>query len=153
MIIAPRQTRDKHRESTQKTAVFAPGGDNWNPSCLTEHVTAARQSVADHPFYLTEYNVGCCLGCTIFVCQPDHSRCIFQFNGNVLFMLFVLWHNYDTLLHVAKKYGSHWKQLMITPNKINVSTALPPDLLLPSLRHGCTDLLFLVTTSLRKDWV
>ena len=34
----------------------------WNPRCLTEHVTAVRKTVAEHPFYLTEYNVGCCLG-------------------------------------------------------------------------------------------
>jgi xylan 1,4-beta-xylosidase len=35
----------------------------WSPDCFTEHVKAARASLpASTPFYLTEYNVGCCLG-------------------------------------------------------------------------------------------
>ena len=37
-------------------------GARWDPDCLTRHVRAARAAVAAYPFYLTEYNVGCCLG-------------------------------------------------------------------------------------------
>ena len=37
--------------------------DGWSPDCFTEHVKAARSSLPNTtPFYLTEYNVGCCLG-------------------------------------------------------------------------------------------
>ena len=39
-------------------------GAAWNPSGLANHVKAARASVPDTPFYLTEYNVGCCIGYT-----------------------------------------------------------------------------------------
>eukprot|EP00036_Acanthoecidae_sp_10tr_P004927 CAMPEP_0182928404 /NCGR_PEP_ID=MMETSP0105_2-20130417/15568_1 /TAXON_ID=81532 ORGANISM="Acanthoeca-like sp., Strain 10tr" /NCGR_SAMPLE_ID=MMETSP0105_2 /ASSEMBLY_ACC=CAM_ASM_000205 /LENGTH=645 /DNA_ID=CAMNT_0025066407 /DNA_START=9 /DNA_END=1946 /DNA_ORIENTATION=+ len=39
-----------------------PRGDNWDPTCFTRDVRAARNSVAGYPFFLTEYNVGCCLG-------------------------------------------------------------------------------------------
>eukprot|EP00937_MAST-01D_sp_MAST-1D-sp2_P005125 g5125.t1 len=35
----------------------------WTPDCLFDHVKAARAAVpAALPLYLTEYNVGCCLG-------------------------------------------------------------------------------------------
>jgi hypothetical protein len=41
-----------------------PTGENWGPDCLPDHVKAAakvvEQTGAD--FYLTEYNVGCCIG-------------------------------------------------------------------------------------------
>ena len=37
-------------------------GVHWDPSGLIDHVKAARASVPDKPFYLTEYNVGCCIG-------------------------------------------------------------------------------------------
>jgi xylan 1,4-beta-xylosidase len=37
-------------------------GAGWDPDCLTNNVKEARQSVADYPFFMTEYNVGCCLG-------------------------------------------------------------------------------------------
>jgi xylan 1,4-beta-xylosidase len=38
------------------------GEDQWDPDCFTNNVRACRKSAADVPFYLTEYNVGCCLG-------------------------------------------------------------------------------------------
>merc|ERR1712070_483972 len=39
-------------------------GENWGPDCLPDHVRAAKQSIAHTgvPLYLTEYNVGCCIG-------------------------------------------------------------------------------------------
>jgi xylan 1,4-beta-xylosidase len=39
-----------------------PKGEYWNPSGMADHVKAARASVPGKPFYLTEYNVGCCVG-------------------------------------------------------------------------------------------
>lgn len=39
-----------------------PHGDNWDPDCFANNVLRSRATVADTPFYLTEYNVGCCLG-------------------------------------------------------------------------------------------
>ena len=41
----------------------ASGGAEWGPDCHTRLVKAARMSLpADTTFFLTEYNVGCCLG-------------------------------------------------------------------------------------------
>ena len=38
-------------------------GAKWNPDGLANHVKAARASIPHNtPFYLTEYNVGCCIG-------------------------------------------------------------------------------------------
>ena len=35
----------------------------WSPDCFSDHVKAARALLpANTPFYMTEYNVGCCLG-------------------------------------------------------------------------------------------
>eukprot|EP00039_Didymoeca_costata_P029987 m.27424 g.27424 ORF g.27424 m.27424 type:complete len:526 (-) comp7894_c0_seq3:160-1737(-) len=39
-----------------------PKGENWDPDCFANNVLASRQSVAQEKFFLTEYNVGCCLG-------------------------------------------------------------------------------------------
>ena len=39
-----------------------PRGDAWDPTCFARQVLAAKDSIAPIPFYLTEYNVGCCLG-------------------------------------------------------------------------------------------
>lgn len=39
-----------------------PRGEQWDPDCFTRNVLKARASVPNHTFYLTEYNVGCCLG-------------------------------------------------------------------------------------------
>ena len=39
-----------------------PHGKAWDPSCFARQVLERRTLVADHKFYLTEYNVGCCLG-------------------------------------------------------------------------------------------
>jgi len=39
-----------------------PKKDMWDPTCFSRNVRDSRKSVADYPFYLTEYNVGCCLG-------------------------------------------------------------------------------------------
>jgi len=39
-----------------------PKGDEWDPDCFSRQVLASRASVAPVAFYLTEYNVGCCLG-------------------------------------------------------------------------------------------
>ena len=39
-----------------------PSGENWDPDCFNTQVAASRASVASDRFYLTEYNVGCCLG-------------------------------------------------------------------------------------------
>ena len=39
-----------------------PRNEDWDPDCFSRDVLASRASVAAHPFYLTEYNVGCCLG-------------------------------------------------------------------------------------------
>ena len=40
-----------------------PSGEAWDPACFAQQVKAARASVPSSlPFYLTEYNVGCCLG-------------------------------------------------------------------------------------------
>ena len=40
-----------------------PKGAEWDPSCFARDVLAARARVPRSvPFYLTEYNVGCCLG-------------------------------------------------------------------------------------------
>ena len=37
-------------------------GDDWDPDCFNRQVIESRASVPSDPFYLTEYNVGCCLG-------------------------------------------------------------------------------------------
>jgi len=40
-----------------------PHGNDWDPDCFTNNVLKSRHSVPEStPFYLTEYNVGCCLG-------------------------------------------------------------------------------------------
>jgi xylan 1,4-beta-xylosidase len=39
-----------------------PHGADWDPTCFSTQVKAARNLVANDAFYLTEYNVGCCLG-------------------------------------------------------------------------------------------
>ena len=39
-----------------------PSGAAWDPDCFGDQVAAARAAVASDRFYLTEYNVGCCLG-------------------------------------------------------------------------------------------
>ena len=40
-----------------------PKGVDWDPECFANGVLASRRAVAPTtPFYLTEYNVGCCLG-------------------------------------------------------------------------------------------
>ena len=39
-----------------------PRSAAWDPGCFARQVRESRALVADHPFYLTEYNVGCCLG-------------------------------------------------------------------------------------------
>eukprot|EP01052_Picozoa_sp_SAG31_P076272 SAG31_NODE_35539_length_322_cov_0.690583_1_plen_77_part_01 len=39
----------------------------WDPDCWHAQVKAAAAAVAPLPFYLTEYNVGCCLG------YPQHD--------------------------------------------------------------------------------
>ena len=46
-------------------------GAHWDPDGLSKHVKAARASVPDQPFYLTEYNVGCCIGY-----QGHDTRCV-----------------------------------------------------------------------------
>ena len=41
------------------------GGAGWDPSCFQNSVTVARTKLAaltDVPLFLTEYNVGCCMG-------------------------------------------------------------------------------------------
>ena len=39
-----------------------PKGAAWDPDCFSRDVLKARASVGSVAFYLTEYNVGCCLG-------------------------------------------------------------------------------------------
>lgn len=40
-----------------------PKGASWDPDCFIDDVLASRAAVAPTtPYYLTEYNVGCCLG-------------------------------------------------------------------------------------------
>ena len=40
-----------------------PTGADWDPDCFSDGVLKSRGTVsASTPFYLTEYNVGCCLG-------------------------------------------------------------------------------------------
>jgi len=39
-----------------------PSGSTWDPDCWANGVKASRESVASKPFYITEFNVGCCLG-------------------------------------------------------------------------------------------
>ena len=47
---------------------MCPSDHAWNPDCFANNVLAARASIpADVPFWLTEYNVGCCLG------YPQHD--------------------------------------------------------------------------------
>merc|ERR1719440_104461 len=37
---------------------------SWGPDCLPDHVKALRQNISKRgvPLFLTEYNVGCCIG-------------------------------------------------------------------------------------------
>ena len=46
-----------------------PTGENWGPDCLPDNVKAAKKIVegTGAAFYLTEYNVGCCIG------YPQHD--------------------------------------------------------------------------------
>lgn len=46
-----------------------PTGENWGPDCLPDNVKAAKKIVeaTGADFYLTEYNVGCCIG------YPQHD--------------------------------------------------------------------------------
>ena len=40
-----------------------PKGPQWDPDCFSNDVLRSRRSIPSTiPFYLTEYNVGCCLG-------------------------------------------------------------------------------------------
>jgi xylan 1,4-beta-xylosidase len=51
------------------TDPICPTKAEWGPSCLSTDVRAAQKLVAEAgvPFYLTEYNVGCCIG------YPQHD--------------------------------------------------------------------------------
>ena len=51
------------------TDPMCPTKADWGPDCLSTHVKAAKQiaTAAGIPFYLTEYNVGCCVG------YPQHD--------------------------------------------------------------------------------
>lgn len=63
-VVALRSFRPVHQHSTHHypTDPTCPRGNEWDPECFTNNVLASRDSVADYPYYLTEYNVGCCLG-------------------------------------------------------------------------------------------
>ena len=58
----PRRHRRRCSTHNYPSDPQCPKGDDWDPNCFTNQVRNSRQSVADYPFYLTEYNVGCCLG-------------------------------------------------------------------------------------------
>ena len=46
------------------TDPMCPTKASWGPDCLSSHVKAAKKLIEDAnvPLYLTEYNVGCCIG-------------------------------------------------------------------------------------------
>lgn len=51
--------------SSGPRTAFRPcaGGDRWDPGCFGQQMRATRAAIpASVPFYLTEYNSGCCIG-------------------------------------------------------------------------------------------
>jgi xylan 1,4-beta-xylosidase len=54
-----------------------PSGAAWDPTCYSKQVISSRNTV-EVPFFLTEYNVGCCLG---FQQHDDSSAAAFIFRA------------------------------------------------------------------------